>query len=143
MTEPALGTSPGRVNLVGEHTDYNDGFVLPIALGHVARVEATPRDDGRVLISSAQLGESVELEELSPGPRAWWGYVAGVLWALRQRGHALGGVDLALDSAVPLGGGLSSSAAIESSVGRVPTQNSPIRESAKNSSESRSARGRK
>lgn len=113
MTEPALGTSPGRVNLVGEHTDYNDGFVLPIALGHVARVEATPRDDGRVLISSAQLGESVELEELSPGPRAWWGYVAGVLWALRQRGHALGGVDLALDSAVPLGGGLSSSAAIE------------------------------
>lgn len=113
MTEPALGTSPGRVNLVGEHTDYNDGFVLPIALGHVARVEATPRDDVRVLISSAQLGESVELEELSPGPRAWWGYVAGVLWALRQRGHALGGVDLALDSAVPLGGGLSSSAAIE------------------------------
>lgn len=113
MTEPAVGTSPGRVNLIGEHTDYNDGFVLPIALGHVARVTATPRADGGVRVSSAQLGESVELDALAPGPRAWWGYVAGVLWALRERGHDLGGVDLALDSAVPLGGGLSSSAAIE------------------------------
>ncbi len=112
MTDGALGTSPGRVNLIGEHTDYNDGFVLPIALGHVARVTATPRVAG-VRISSAQLGESVELDALTPGPRAWWGYVAGVAWALQQRGHTIGGVDLALDSAVPLGGGLSSSAAIE------------------------------
>jgi len=113
MTESVVGTSPGRVNLIGEHTDYNDGFVLPIALGHVARVTAQPRGDGVVRVSSAQLGESVELDALAPGPRAWWGYVAGVLWALRERGHALGGVDLDLDSAVPLGGGLSSSAAIE------------------------------
>ncbi len=113
MTDAVVGTSPGRVNLIGEHTDYNDGFVLPIALGHVARVTATPRSDARVTVSSAQLGESVELDALTPGPRAWWGYVAGVLWALRERGHDLGGVDLALDSAVPLGGGLSSSAAIE------------------------------
>lgn len=113
MTEPATGTSPGRVNLIGEHTDYNDGFVLPIALGHTARVEAVPRRDGRVGVSSAQLGETVELDAFTPGPRAWWGYVVGVLWALRERGHAIGGVDLALDSSVPLGGGLSSSAAIE------------------------------
>lgn len=113
MTERALGVSPGRVNLIGEHTDYNDGFVLPIALEHVAQVTATARPDAIVRVSSAQLGETVELDALTPGPRAWWGYVAGVLWALRERGHAIGGVDLALDSAVPLGGGLSSSAAIE------------------------------
>ena len=109
----ALGVSPGRVNLIGEHTDYNDGFVLPIALGQVARVRAVPAAGGGVRVSSAQLGESVDLADLSPGPRAWWGYVAGVVWALRERGHDVGGVDLTLDSAVPLGGGLSSSAAIE------------------------------
>jgi galactokinase len=112
MSEAAVGTSPGRVNLIGEHTDYNEGFVLPIALGHVASVTATPIESG-VRVTSAQLGESVDLEALAPGERAWWGYVAGVLWALRERGHVIGPVELALDSAVPLGGGLSSSAAIE------------------------------
>ena len=113
MADVAVGASPGRVNLIGEHTDYHDGFVLPIALGHVARVRATAAADGLVRVSSAQLGETVEVTDLSPGPRAWWGYVAGVVWALRERGHPVRGVDLALDSAVPLGGGLSSSAAME------------------------------
>ncbi|MFP5417263.1 MAG: galactokinase [Actinomycetes bacterium] len=113
MTETVVGASPGRVNLIGEHTDYNDGFVLPIALDRFARVSATALRGRGVRVSSAQLGEAHELDALTPGPRAWWGYVAGVVWALRQRGHDVGGVDLALDSDVPLGGGLSSSAAIE------------------------------
>ncbi|WP_232547725.1 galactokinase [Propioniciclava soli] len=118
MSEPmtgegALGVAPGRVNLIGEHTDYNDGFVLPIALGARARVRAVPRRDDTVVVSSTQLGETVQLTDLSPTPGQWWGYVAGVVWVLRQRGHATGGVELHLDSRVPLGGGLSSSAAIE------------------------------
>ena len=113
MTEHARGVSPGRVNLIGEHTDYNDGYVLPIALGWRAQVDATGRDDDAVTMSSAQLGDSDHISDLTPVAHQWWGYVAGVVWALRQRGHAVGGVDMALDSHVPLGGGLSSSAAIE------------------------------
>jgi galactokinase len=114
MTNEALGVSPGRVNLIGEHTDYNDGFVLPIALDKTARIAATRGADGDVVtITSAQLGTSVVLDSLEPGERAWWGYVAGVVWALRESGHPIGAIDLALDSDVPLGGGLSSSAAIE------------------------------
>ena len=113
MNDVAMGVSPGRVNLIGEHTDYNDGFVLPIALPWLARVEATRRSDDSVTVRSAQLGEDVVLTELAPGNPHWWGYVAGVVWALRQQGYPVGGVDLVLDSEVPLGGGLSSSAAIE------------------------------
>lgn len=113
-SNPGVGISPGRVNLIGEHTDYNDGYVLPIALGSVARVEATPRNDAVVTVRSVQLGEYVELDGLAPGAPHWWGYVAGVHWALERAGHPIGGVDLVLDSTVPLGGGLSSSAAIES-----------------------------
>ena len=124
MTAPTPGTwsasaegrwsAPGRVNLIGEHTDYNDGFVLPIALDKTARIAATRGADGDVVtITSAQLGTSVVLDSIEPGERAWWGYVAGVVWALRESGHPIGAIDLALDSDVPLGGGLSSSAAIE------------------------------
>ncbi len=114
MTSEAVGVSPGRVNLIGEHTDYNDGFVLPIALDKVARVRATAGAEADVVtITSEQLGETVVLDTLEPGDRAWWGYVAGVVWALRQTGLPVGAVELMLDSHVPLGGGLSSSAAIE------------------------------
>ncbi|MDN5570501.1 MAG: galactokinase [Propionibacteriaceae bacterium] len=113
MSRSAVGVSPGRVNLIGEHTDYNDGFVLPIGLRWQARVDAATRSDDAVVVSSSQLGETIRVDDLSPTPGQWWGYVAGVVWVLRQRGHAVGGVDLRLDSQVPLGGGLSSSAAIE------------------------------
>lgn len=113
MKDVALGISPGRVNLIGEHTDYNDGFVLPIALPWAARVEARRREDDAVTVRSAQLRDEVHLDTLAPGEQHWSGYVAGVVWALRERGCAVGGVDLLLDSQVPLGGGLSSSAAIE------------------------------
>ena len=107
--------APGRINLIGEHTDYNDGFVLPFAIPQAAYVAAAPRTDGRWRFRSVDLDETVELgaEGLVPGTPGWASYLAGVVWALRQAGHTVGGADLVLTSDVPLGAGLSSSAAIE------------------------------
>jgi galactokinase len=107
--------APGRINLIGEHTDYNDGFVLPFALPQAAYVAAAPRTDGRWRFRSVDLDETVELgqAELIPGSPGWHSYLAGVVWALQQAGHAVAGADLVLTSDVPLGAGLSSSAAIE------------------------------
>jgi galactokinase len=115
-------TAPGRVNLIGEHTDYNEGFCLPLAIGKGCRAIVSAVDDPVVEIVSRQRDEPVEipLDELRPAAlaedQAWAGYAAGVLWALRQRGHRLSGVSIELDSDVPDGAGLSSSAAIECSV---------------------------
>jgi galactokinase len=108
-------TAPGRINLIGEHTDYNDGFVLPFALPQAAYVAAAPREDSRWRFRSIDLDETVELgqDELVPGSPGWHSYLAGVVWALQQAGHAVSGADLVLASDVPLGAGLSSSAAIE------------------------------
>jgi galactokinase len=111
--------APGRVNVIGEHTDYNDGFVLPIALPLGVTASVARRDDGPVRLISTTVDEPVEfgLDELEPGSvEGWGGYVAGVLWALRTRGHDLGPVDLLVDGNVPPGAGLSSSAALECSV---------------------------
>jgi galactokinase len=109
--------APGRVNLIGEHTDYNDGFVLPIALPHTTRVTARRREDGRLRLYSAQGDGTVTdlaLDGLAPGVVASWaGYPAGVFWALAEAGHPVGGADLLVDSDVPAGAGLSSSAALE------------------------------
>ncbi|MFE0460883.1 galactokinase, partial [Kitasatospora sp. NPDC058965] len=109
--------APGRVNLIGEHTDYNAGFVLPIALPHAVRVTAAPRTDGRLRLFSKQGDDritDVEVDSLAPGaPNSWAGYPAGVVWALREAGHRVGGADLYFDSDVPGGAGLSSSAALE------------------------------
>jgi galactokinase len=115
-----VGRAPGRVNLIGEHTDYNAGLVLPVALRHATYAAASPRADELVRIASLQQDEVWEgtLQEL--GPRSiegWAGYAAGVLWALREAGYDLPGVDVLVDSRVPLGAGLSSSAALECSVG--------------------------
>jgi galactokinase len=120
-SEPAgLWSAPGRVNLIGEHTDYNDGFVLPFAIGARTRVAAAPRDDGVLRMRSAQrpAGDlAVPLHELAPGtPDGWGAYVAGVVWAARESGHVVGGMDLLVDGRVPLGGGLSSSHALECGV---------------------------
>ncbi|MFT3862540.1 galactokinase [Micropruina sp.] len=107
--------APGRINLIGEHTDYNDGFVMPFALPQAAYLAAGRRDDGVIRIVSVDLGETFEtsLHELRPNHDGWHAYLAGVFWALREAGHDVGGADLALASDVPIGAGLSSSAAIE------------------------------
>ncbi len=105
--------APGRVNLIGEHTDYCDGFVLPFALPQRATVEVSLRPDRAWSITSR--GETVHFDLSSP-VTGWAAYVAGVLWALRDAGHDVPGADLSLTSEVPVGAGLSSSAAIECAV---------------------------
>jgi galactokinase len=108
--------APGRVNLIGEHTDYNDGFVLPFALPHTTRAAVARRDDGLLRLRSAGMGGTVELRigDLAPGTTPGWArYPAAVVWALREAGHPVGGADVYYDSAVPVGGGLSSSAALQ------------------------------
>ncbi|MGC4151738.1 MAG: galactokinase [Propionicimonas sp.] len=105
--------APGRINLIGEHTDYNGGYVLPFAIEQSALLAARPRSDGRWRYSSLDLESTVESSELTPGETGWQAYLAGVVWALREAGHDAGGSDFVLSSNVPIGAGLSSSAAIE------------------------------
>jgi galactokinase len=109
--------APGRVNLIGEHTDYNDGLVLPFALDRTTRAAVARRDDGVLRVHSAAMaGGIVELPaaDLAPGRDAGWAtYPAAVLWTLREAGHGIGGADIHYDSTVPVGGGLSSSAALQ------------------------------
>jgi galactokinase len=112
--------APGRVNLIGEHTDYNDGFVLPIAVPAAVYVAAAARDDGRLRVASVQADGAVDVAvaDLAPGgDRGWWAYVTGVAWALTGAGVPVPGADLLVDGRVPLGAGLSSSAALECAVG--------------------------
>jgi len=121
-------SAPGRVNLIGEHTDYNNGFVLPFALRQRVAVAATTRTDGILTLASTdadgvvRTGGSLRLAELTPGvPADWRAYPAGVAWVLRhavaERHDALiGGADIVLASDVPTGAGLSSSAALECAV---------------------------
>ncbi|WP_406095076.1 galactokinase [Kitasatospora purpeofusca] len=112
--------APGRVNLIGEHTDYNDGFVLPIALPQAVRAYARRRADGVLRLASTRIpGEVVEVDVagLAPGGVSGWAaYPAAVVWTLREAGHGIGGADVLLDSDVPGGAGLSSSAALECAV---------------------------
>ncbi|MFE1050239.1 galactokinase [Streptomyces olivaceus] len=109
--------APGRVNLIGEHTDYNDGFVMPFALPHTAVAAVSRRDDGILRLHSADIAAGpVELRvaDLAPGSdKSWTAYPSGVVWALREAGHELTGADVHLASTVPSGAGLSSSAALE------------------------------
>jgi galactokinase len=112
-------SAPGRVNLIGEHTDYSGGLVLPFAIDARARLAAGRADSSTVRVVSAQKpGEvvSVALADISPGSPAvagWPGYLLGAFWSLRETGRPIEPVDLVLDSQVPSGAGLSSSAAVE------------------------------
>ncbi|MFJ4964418.1 galactokinase [Streptomyces sp. NPDC088729] len=112
-----IWAAPGRVNLIGEYTDFNDGFVLPLALPHTARAAVSRRTDGRLRLHSSDVPGgvvSLRVDELAPhSGHGWAAYPAGVLWALREAGHPVTGADIALTSTVPTGAGLSSSAALE------------------------------
>ncbi|OQW37346.1 MAG: hypothetical protein A4E19_13715 [Nitrospira sp. SG-bin1] len=108
--------APGRVNLIGDHTDYNGGFVLPMPIPHHTTVELRLREDGMVRMWSASVEEPSTLETYSIGGETrkqdWTDYVQAVTWALRPDHRALRGFDLRIESTVPLGAGLSSSAAL-------------------------------
>ena len=108
--------APGRVNLIGEHTDYNDGFVLPIAIDRRTAAAYAPRGDRAVSFTSLQAGPTARIDLDRPierGEPAWANYPRGGAAGLIARGVALGGADLLFDSDIPVGGGLSSSAALE------------------------------
>ena len=113
---PTVYRAPGRVNLIGEHTDYNDGFVMPAALNLYTYVAVGPRPDRRLRVYSDYLREmcDLDLDEIRPGKSGHWSdYVRGVAGVLESSGCKLRGADLAVISEVPLGSGLSSSAALE------------------------------
>ena len=115
-----VGSAPGRVNLIGEHTDYNAGLCLPLVLPHRTYVALRVRDDDIVRLISAQEPDTPwqgKLGAVGPGTvDGWAGYAVGVAWALREAGQPLGGFDAAIDSCVPVGAGLSSSAALEAAM---------------------------
>lgn len=119
-TPAAVYRAPGRVNLIGEHTDYNDGFVLPAAIEFYCWVAAAPRSDKKLVIHSENFNETVEarLDSISAaGKNHWANYPLGVADKLQAAGKRLKGANLLISGEVPLGAGLSSSAAIEVSVG--------------------------
>jgi galactokinase len=115
--EPAgVWHAPGRVNLIGEHTDYNDGFVLPFAVPWGVTAAISPREDGVVRVGSIQApGDDQTLDDLDQA-RGWARYAVGVVWTMRDEGLPVKGADIMLDGDVPQGAGLSSSAALEIAV---------------------------
>jgi galactokinase len=109
-----IARAPGRVNLIGEHTDYNEGFVLPAAIGLETWICFVPTDDRRVELTRADTGERDAFELDDPRPRrAWIDYVGGTAWALSERNVPLRGLRGLISSSIPIGSGLSSSAALE------------------------------
>src|SRR5450759_5378511 len=117
---PRIYQAPGRVNLIGEHTDYNDGFVMPAAIGFYTRASIAPRHDRRLVIHSENYSEQVEFDlDHLPATRAghWSDYVIGVVKMLLRSGKKLGGANLLVDGDVPQGAGLSSSASLDVAVG--------------------------
>jgi galactokinase len=113
---PRIFRAPGRVNLIGEHTDYNEGFVMPAAVEFSSLVAISPRTDRKLVIESNQFPGDLEFDvDRLPAQRTstWRDYVLGVALVLRQRGSDLGGANLLVHGNVPIGSGLSSSASIE------------------------------
>lgn len=116
--------APGRVNLIGEHTDYNDGFVLPCAINYRTVICGSPRDDGRMRVFAADYADERDEFVLNGAiaprdDRLWANYVRGVVKYLQEAGHAVRGADLAISGNVPQGAGLSSSASLEVATGQL------------------------
>lgn len=121
---PSVFRAPGRVNLIGEHTDYNDGFVMPAAVGFSTYVAIAKRSDRKLLIHSEEFSEHFEFDvDRLPATRTrqWCDYVLGVARVLQQRGYSLRGANLLVHGEVPIGAGLSSSAALEVACARAIT----------------------
>src|SRR6266478_1135669 len=119
-TKPRVFRAPGRVNLIGEHTDYNEGFVMPVAIELNVWIAIAPRDDRKLLVHSENFSESAEidLDDRDPRPRNQWiDYLQGVVMMLEKARHSLRGANLLIDGEVSIGSGLSSSAAIEVATG--------------------------
>ncbi len=112
--------APGRVNLIGEHTDYNDGFVLPMAIDRAVWLALRPRPDRQVVVHSLNFEQPTvfDLDDVGHEPDRWGEYVRGMAWVLQEAGHTLCGWEGILTSDVPVGAGLSSSAALELAIGR-------------------------
>ncbi|MFM6976788.1 MAG: galactokinase [Sphingobacteriaceae bacterium] len=115
--EPIIVRSPGRVNIIGEHTDYNEGFVLPAAIDKFIYVAVSKRDDAQIELYAANFKESLSIAVANIKPSGKWdAYVLGVVDQLLNRGYVIGGFNMVLDGEVPIGAGLSSSAAVECAV---------------------------
>lgn len=114
-TEPLLVRSPGRVNIIGEHTDYNNGFVLPAAIDKAIYIGLAKREDERIVLYSEEFEEEHHstVSGVAPSENHWPNYILGVVDQLNKRGHKIGGFNLNIDGDVPVGAGLSSSAAVE------------------------------
>lgn len=117
QTEPAVFVAPGRVNIIGEHTDYAEGFVMPAAIDFATMAGISPRNDGKIVIYSENYGDERVIDDAKALPAAaikhWSDYPLGVIVTLAGEGHVMPGFSLSLWGDVPLGSGLSSSAAVE------------------------------
>ncbi|WP_343570821.1 galactokinase [Sphingobacterium sp.] len=116
--EPLVVSSPGRINIIGEHTDYNDGFVLPAAIDKAIYVAVSKRSDDNIVLYAEDYQErhEVKLTDIAISEKHWPNYILGVVDQYQKRGATLGGFNLYIDGDVPLGAGLSSSAAVECAV---------------------------
>src|SRR4051812_20050433 len=117
---PRLFRAPGRVNLIGEHTDYNDGFVMPFAIDRATLVAGSPREDRKIEAVALDMKDSATID-LNAAPQklrqSWIDYVEGTARSLEEKFGPIKGANLVIMSNVPIGAGLSSSAALETSVG--------------------------
>jgi galactokinase len=116
----SIVTAPGRINLIGEHTDYSEGFVLPVAIDRNVTVAFTPRADKIIRVYSMDFDQElvVHLDEISQSNGGWKEYVMGMAWALLDAGYALSGWQGVFAGNIPIGAGLSSSAALEVAIGK-------------------------
>ncbi len=116
--QPTIFRSPGRINILGEHTDYNEGFVLPAAIDKNIYVAISKRADGQVNLYACDFNESFSTDtgNIKPAPVQWPNYILGVVDQLQKQGHTITGFNLVIDGDIPIGAGLSSSAAVECAV---------------------------